>query len=171
MKEEMEYLGFDVGYGWWKPAASKMQPLQDMQIRDGPKKGLHDVRSFVGVCNFYRRHIHNFTYSSAPLTDLIKKPTPWRWTSREEECFQELKKKTASSNCLGVPRPEGEIVLITDASDVGGGGTIYQWQELNPAELTHCHYPTTGLNRDGSLKHDYPTSEWRLVPPGHWNWK
>ena len=22
MKEEMEYLGFDVGYGWWKPAAS-----------------------------------------------------------------------------------------------------------------------------------------------------
>ena len=32
MCEEMEYLGFDVGYGWWKPAASKMQPLQDMQI-------------------------------------------------------------------------------------------------------------------------------------------
>ena len=72
MKEEMEYLGFDVGYGWWKPAASKMQPLQDMQTRDDPKKGLHDVRSFVGACNFYRRHIHNFTYSSAPLTDLIK---------------------------------------------------------------------------------------------------
>ena len=171
MKEEMEYLSFDVGYGWWKPAAPKMQPLQDMWIRDDPKKGLHIVRSFVGACNFYRRHIHNFTYSSAPLTDLIKKPTPWRWTAREEECFQELKKKIASSNCLGVPRPTGEIVLITDASDVGGGGTIYQWQELNPAELTHCHYPTSGLNRDGSLKHDYPTSEWRLVPLGHWNWK
>ena len=46
MKEEMEYLGFDVGYGWRKPAASKMQPLQDMQIRDDPKKGLHDVRNF-----------------------------------------------------------------------------------------------------------------------------
>ena len=41
LKEEMEYLGFDVGYGWWKPAASKMQPLEDMQIRDDPKKGLH----------------------------------------------------------------------------------------------------------------------------------
>ena len=76
MKEEMQYLGFDVGYGWLKKAASEMQPLQDMQIRDDPKKGLHDVRSFVGACNFYRRHIHNFTYSSAPLTDLIKKTTP-----------------------------------------------------------------------------------------------
>ena len=49
MKEEMEYLGFDVGYGCWKPAASKMQPLQDMQICDDPKKGLHDKRSFVGA--------------------------------------------------------------------------------------------------------------------------
>ena len=171
MKEEMEYLGFDVGYGWWKPAASKMQPLHDMQIRDDPKRGLHDVRSVVGACNFYRRHIHNFTYPPAPLTDVIKKTTPWRWTAREEECFQALKEKIASSNCLGVPRPKGVIVLITDASDVGGGGTIYQWQELNPAELTHCHYRTSGLNSDCSLKHDYPSSEWRLVPLGHWNWK
>ena len=45
MKEEMEHLGFEVGYGWWKQAPSKMQPLQDMQIQDDPKKGLHDVRS------------------------------------------------------------------------------------------------------------------------------
>ena len=29
-----------------------MQPLQDMQIPDDPKKGLHDVKSFVGPCNF-----------------------------------------------------------------------------------------------------------------------
>ena len=82
-----------------------------------------------------------------------------------------MKKKIASSNCLGVPRPNGEIVLNTDASDVGGGGTIYQWQKLNSAELTHCHYRTNGLNRDGSLKHDYHSSEWRLLPLGHWNWR
>ena len=79
----------------------------------------------MGACNFYLRHIHNFTYSSAPLTDQITKATPPRRTAREEECFQELKKKIASSNCPGVPRPKGEIVLITDASDVGGG-----WYDL-----------------------------------------
>ena len=65
MKEKIEYLGFDVGYGWCKPAASKMQLLQDMQMGDDPNKGLHDVRSFVGACNFYTRHFQNFTYSSA----------------------------------------------------------------------------------------------------------
>ena len=132
MREEMEYLWFDVGYGCSKPAASKMQPLEDMQIRDDPKKGLHDVRIFIGACSFYRRHIHNFRYSS----------NPWRWSYKEEACFQKLKKKTSSTNCLGVPRPKGEIILITDACDVGGGGTLYQWQELNPAELSQCQFQT-----------------------------
>ena len=103
MKEEMEYLGFDVRYGWWKPAAFKMQSLQDMQIRDDPKKGLHDVMSFVGACNFYRRHIHNFTYSSAPLNHVIKKKcfpgggTPGRRSvSRggKENCLLQLPKST-----------------------------------------------------------------------------
>ena len=52
MGEEMEYLGFDVGYAWWKRAALKMQVLQGMKIHDDPKKGLHDVRSFPGASNF-----------------------------------------------------------------------------------------------------------------------
>ena len=46
----------------------------DAKVRhEDPKKGLHDVRSFIGACNFYRRHIKNFTYTNANLTDLIKK--------------------------------------------------------------------------------------------------
>ena len=58
MQETMQYLGFDVGYGWWTPAASKAKPLMDAKVRhEDPKKGLHDVRSFIGACNFYRRHI------------------------------------------------------------------------------------------------------------------
>ena len=148
MREKMEYLGIDVGYGWWKPAASKMQPLQDMHVREDPKWGLHDVRSFIGALNFYRRHIHIFTYSSAPLTDLTKKFNPWRWIDKEEACFQELKKNISSTNCLGVSRPKGERILMTHACDVRGDGTLYQWQELNPTELSHCQFQTSGLNRD-----------------------
>ena len=73
----MQYLGFHIGYGWWTPAAWKAKSLMDAKVRhEHPKKGLHDVRSFIGACNFYRRHIKNFTYISAILTDLIKKRTP-----------------------------------------------------------------------------------------------
>ena len=57
-----------------------------------------------------------------PLADLIKKTNPWRWTDKEEACFQELKKKISSTSCLGVPRHKGEIILVINACDVGGGG-------------------------------------------------
>ena len=82
-----------------------------------------------------------------------------------------MKKKTSSTNCLGVSCPKGEIILVTDACDVGGRGTLYQWQEISPAELSHCQLQTSGLNQDGTLKHDYPANEWRQVPLAHWNWK
>ena len=102
MKETMQYLGFDVGYGWWTPAASKAKPLMDAKVRhEDPKKGLHDVRSFIGACNFYRLHIKNFTYTSAVLTDLIKKSTTWRWGPQEQQAFDELKDKVANAKCLG----------------------------------------------------------------------
>ena len=54
---------------------------------------------------------------------------------------------------------------------LGGGGSLYQWQELNRAELAHYQYHSSGLNLDGSLKHDYSANEWRLVPLRHWNRK
>ena len=82
-----------------------------------------------------------------------------------------MKKTISSTNCVGVPRRKGEIILVTDTCDVRGGGTVYQWPELNPAELSHCQLQTSRLNRDETLKHDLPANEWRLVPRGHWNWK
>ena len=76
MQESMQYLGFDIGYGWLTPAVSKAKPLMDAKGRhEDPKKGLPDVRSFIGACHFYRRHIKNFNYTSAILTDLIEKTT------------------------------------------------------------------------------------------------
>ena len=33
----------------------------------------------------------------------------------------------ANTKLLGVPRAQGEIILVTDASNVGGIGTLFQW--------------------------------------------
>ena len=170
MQETMQYLGFDVGYGWWTPAASKAKPLMDAKVRhEDPKKGLHDVRSFIGACNFYRRHIKSFTCTSAVLTDLIKKSTTWRWGPQEQQAFDELKDKVANAKCLGVPRAQAEMILVTDASIVGGGGTLFQWQALEKEEFDSAisQWGTEGLNRDGTLKHSYPDDKWVLVPLGH----
>ena len=107
----MQYLGFDIGYGWWTPAASKAKPLMEAKVQhEDPvadlKKGHHDVRSFIGACNFYRPHIKNFTYTSAILTDVITKNTTWRWYPQAQQAFDELKDKVAKAKCLGVPKAQ-----------------------------------------------------------------
>jgi hypothetical protein len=75
-KEQVDYLGFEIGWGWWRPSSNKVQPLQSATITDDRTKGVQCIRSFVGAVNLYRRHVKSFTYSSAPLTHLTKKDTP-----------------------------------------------------------------------------------------------
>ena len=174
MQDTMQYLGFDVGYGWWTPAASKAKPLMDAKVRhEDSKKGLHDVRSFIGACNFYRRYIKNFTYTSAILTDLIRKSTTWRSGPQEQQAFDELEDTVANAKCLGVPRAHGKIILVTDASNVGGGGRLFQWQALEKEDFDSAisQWGTEGPNRDGTLRQSYLDDKWVLVPLGHWNWK
>ena len=174
MQETLQYLGFDVAYGWLTPAASKAKPLMDAKVRhENPKKELYDVRRFIGACNFYHRHIKNFTSSSAILTDLIKKSTTLLWGPQEQQAIDVLQDKVANAKCLGVPRAQGEVFLVTDASNVGGGETLFQWQALEKEEfdLAISQWGTDGLNRDATLKNSYPDNKWVLVALGHWNWK
>ena len=174
MQETMQYLGLDNRYRSLTPGASQAKPPTDAKVRhEEPKKGLHDVRSFFGACNFYRRHIKNFTYTSAILMDLINKSTTWRWGPKEQQAFDELRDKVANAKCFSLPRAQGEIFLGTDASNLGGGGTLFQWQALEMEELDSAisQCGTDGLNRDGTLRHSYPEDKWGLVPLGHWNLK
>ena len=64
-----------------------------------------------------------------------------------------MKGKLKNCLILGVPRPVGEMLLVTDASDVGGGGTLFQWQRLNKelCQEVDQKLRTLGVNRDGTL--------------------
>jgi putative transposase len=166
MMLDMDYLGFNLGWGAWRPSPKKTEPLMSVKVTS-----LKELQRFLGSLNFYRRHIKNFTYSSAPLTDLLKKNTPWRWTNVEENCLNELKMKLKQVTAIGTPRGTGEIVLVTDASDVGGGAVIFQWQTLESEQLARLNqFKTTGINPDGTFKSDHPPDHY-LVPLGNWNWK
>ena len=80
MHEEIDYLGFQVGSSWWRPVKDKVAPMLKATIRDDRTLGVKDISAFLGSCNFYRRHIPTFTYSSHLLTNLTKKTVPWKWT-------------------------------------------------------------------------------------------
>ena len=60
---------------------------------------------------------------------------------------------------------------MTDASNVGGGGTWFQWQALEKEGFDSAisQWDTDGLNRHGTLKHGYPDDKWVLVPLGQSN--
>ena len=148
-------------------------PILKASIRDDKTRGVKDIRAFLGSCNFYRRHIPTFTYSSHLLTDLTKKTVPWKWTPEHEAQFQEIKEKLGLLRLLGTPASAGEFVVITDASLVGGGSMLLQWQRIPRAAARRIaeELKTVGMNRDGSLKHNYDSQEFHLVPIGHCNWK
>ena len=63
-------------------------------------------------------------------------------------------------------------MLVTDASNVGGGGTLFWWQALEKEDFDVAlpEWGTDGLNGYGILKQSYPEDKWALVPLGHWNW-
>ena len=157
MQEEIEYLGFQVGWRWWRPVKEKVAPILKASICDDKTRGVKDIRALLGSCNVYRRHIPTFTYSSHLLTDLTKKTVPWKWTPEHEAQFQEIKEKLSSLRLLGTPAPDGEFVVITDASPVGGGGTLLQWKRISglAARRIADELKTVGVNRDGSLKQNY----------------
>ena len=165
---KVEYFGFESGYGWWRPSSSKVAPILEATIKD-----VKDVRQFLGACNFYRRHIKNFTYDASILSDLTRKKATFVWTHEHEFHMSQLKNKLAQVSSLGVPLygPQGgEFVLISDASDVGGGGSLYQWQKPEQGQLDETPGCTTGANKEGKLQHTYE-EDWILIPIGYWNWK
>ena len=88
----------------------------------------------------------------------MRKTTTWRCGPQQREAFDELKDTAANAKCLGVPRAQEEILLVTDASNVGGGGPLFQWPALEKEEFNSAisQWGTDGLNRDGTLKHSYP---------------
>ena len=47
---------------------------------------------------------------------------------------------------------------MTDTSNVGGGGTMFQWQSLEKGQYDKAisQWGTDGLNQDGTLKYSYP---------------
>ena len=61
------------------------------------------------------------------------------------------------------------MVLITHVSDIGGGATLFQWQNLDPKQVPSS-FQTIGIKPDGSFVHTWPEN-FRLVALGHWNWK
>ena len=86
------------------------------------------VRSFLGMVNYYGRFIKNLQGVAAPLHKISTKNAKFYWEREQEEAFQELKRLIASAPVMSYPRREGMFILDTDASDRAMGAVLSQMQ-------------------------------------------
>ena len=88
-----------------------------------------ELRSFLGLCNVYRRFVRNFTQIAAPLNELLKKGKPVQlepFNKLEVEAFEGLKSAISNPPILALPKPGLPYSVDTDASDVQIGAALFQ---------------------------------------------
>lgn len=85
------------------------------------------LRRFLGMANYYRRFIDEFSGITSPLTELLKtKSKILGWNDEAEEAFNKIKEKLISAPILSCPDFSKEFVIQTDASDVAVAGILTQ---------------------------------------------
>ncbi|KAL4152978.1 hypothetical protein QTP88_000811 [Uroleucon formosanum] len=96
-----------------------------LAIRNFPSPTtIKQLRSFLGLANYFRRFIPNFSKLAHPLTELTKgkfksKKSIIPWSETQEIAFKNLKLKLTNKPVLSHFNDNAEIILVTDGSKKG----------------------------------------------------
>ena len=96
--EQVEYLGHTLTKEGVKPNKCNVQAVSEFPRPNS----LKEVRSFLGMANFYRRHIPSMAAISRPLTDLTRykasgRPVPFVWSEECQQAFDEIKRRLVTA--------------------------------------------------------------------------
>ena len=72
------------------------------------------LRSFLGLVNYYRDIVVRRSETSAPLTRLTSTKVPFKWTTTEEAAFHKLKLAISKETMLNYPDFSKEFEIHTD---------------------------------------------------------
>jgi hypothetical protein len=124
MQREVSFLGHRIGADGLRVAPDKIGAVQQW-----PRpKNVGDVRSFLGLANFYRRFVKDYSRIALPLTELTREVTGggFAWGDKQQAAFDELKAALCSPPVLLVPDQSKPFVLNTDACKYAIGATLQQ---------------------------------------------
>ena len=131
--QEVEFLGFVIGTEGVRMDSAKV----DSVIAWPTPRSPHDIRMFLGLANFYRQFIKNFSQLATPLTRLLKKENMARkfsWNKEAQAAFEGLKMAFTTAPILMHFNPEQPTILEADASTHALGAVISQ---LDPEGKMH----------------------------------
>ena len=141
-RHELKFLGHIVGKEGIKVDPAKTQVVQDWPTPTNVK----DVRSFLGLSNYFRKFVQGYSSLVEPLTALTRKEIVWNhqtWDSKCEHAFQGVKTALTNAPTLIMPDlAQGNYEVICDASLVGIGAVLtqddkpiaYESSKFSPAE-------------------------------------
>ena len=145
-QKELTYLGHLVSQKGIRPDLDKIKAITSMPA----PKSKSDVRSFLGMCNYYRKFIPDFAKTSYPLNHLTKDAVHFKWSEEHQEAFSSLISLLGKAPILIHPDFTLPFKVQTDASDFGLGAVLsqivdgkehvvqYLSRTLQPAEQKWC---------------------------------
>lgn len=119
--KEVEFLGAFINEKGVIMDVNKTKAIEDWPI----PKTVRQLQAFLGLCNFYRRFIKNYSKIAKPLTRLTGN-VKWEWKDEQQLAFDKLKQQFKHGSILIHPDPEKPFFVETDASDYAMGGELSQ---------------------------------------------
>lgn len=137
---EIPFLGYLLSTSGLRANPEKIRPIVEYERPNTVTK----LRRFLGMANYYRRFISNFSGVTSALTDLLQTNSKvLRWNYAAEQAFCEIKECLISSPILGSPDFTREFVIQTDASDVAVAGVLTQQQEDGERVISYYSHKLT----------------------------
>ena len=121
-KQEVTYLGYNISYNQVRPLEEKVKAIREFPV----PTSVTSIRRFLGMSQYYRRFIPNFSQIAKPLTNLTKKDVPYEWGPEQQAAFQKLIDRLTSQPVVAIYNPKVPCTIHTDASAVGIGATLSQ---------------------------------------------
>lgn len=122
MTPHVEFLGSLIGNNEVRPGKRKLQAVLEY-----PRpKSVPEVQRFLGMVNWFRPFIPEFADKAYPLTQLLRKDTPFNMGPEQMKAFETLKQAMCEKPVLSIFDPKKTCVLFTDASKVGIAGILTQ---------------------------------------------
>ncbi|KAK3102810.1 hypothetical protein FSP39_014067 [Pinctada imbricata] len=120
--KEVRYLGHVVSEQGISTDPDKISAVKNWPVPVNVK----EVRSFLGLCGYYRRYIQDFAAKAKCLHKLTEKGRAFIWSEECQNAFEKLKEKLIESPILAHPDFTKPFILDTDASLDSIGGVLSQ---------------------------------------------
>ena len=119
---ETNYLGHIISKDGVRTDPSKTDAVRTWPIPQTKKQ----VRSFLGMCSYYRRFVKGFSEIARPLNRLTEDKTRFIWTVDCQKSFESLKEAMTSTPVLRYPDLQKPFLLDCDASGHSIGAVLSQ---------------------------------------------